>query len=187
ECGAGKDAGGEYVAGTRFNVQNDRPIIAPYGVNADGSGDMYYKGGNMLHTIRQIVGDDAKWRETLRGLNLTFRHQTVTGAQVQQYISHATGVDLGKVFQQYLTTTDVPVLEYTLADSLLTFRWTKVVPGFDMPLRVTLGDSGFSMIRPTEAWQHTTVQLKDPTTFRVDPNYYVLTQHDLTAPREARH
>ncbi|HKE90044.1 MAG TPA: hypothetical protein VKB45_06890, partial [Gemmatimonadales bacterium] len=130
--------------------------------------------------------DDAKWRETLRGLNHTFWHQTVTGKQVQDYISRQTGVDLGKVFQQYLTTTDVPVFEYTLVDSTLTFRWTKVVPGFDMPLRVTLTDSGYSPIRPTEAWQHATVQLKDPATFRVDPNYFVFTQHDLTAPREAR-
>ena len=186
ECLAGKDAGAQYVIGTRRNVRNDRPIVAQYGVNDEGSGDMYYKGGNMLHTIRQIVGDDAKWRETLRGLNHTFWHQTVTGKQVQDYISRQTGVDLAKVFQQYLTTTDVPVFEYTLVDSTLTFRWTKVVPGFDMPLRVTLTDSGYSPIRPTEAWQHATVQLKDPATFRVDPNYYVITQHDLTAPREAR-
>jgi hypothetical protein len=90
------------------------------------------------------------------------------------------------VFQQYLNTTDVPVFEYTLVDSTLTFRWTKVIGGFDMPLKVALSDSGFTAIRPTEAWQHTTVQLKDPAMFRVDPNYYVLNQHDLTAPREAR-
>ncbi len=186
ECVAGKEAGAQYVIGTRKNIRNDRPIVAQYGVNDEGSGDMYYKGGNMLHTIRQIVGDDAKWRETLRGLNHTFWHQTVTGKQVQDYISHQTGTDLGRVFQQYLMTTDVPVFEYTLVDSTLTFRWTRVVPGFVMPLRVTLTDSGYSAIRPTEAWQHTTVQLKDPATFRVDPNYYVFTQHDLTAPREAR-
>jgi predicted metalloprotease with PDZ domain len=110
----------------------------------------------------------------------------VTGRQVQEYISRQTGIDLTKVFQQYLTTTNVPVFEYTLVDSTLTFRWTNVVTGFDMPLKVTQSDSGFSAIRPTETWQHATVQLKDPATFRVDPNYYVFTQHDLTAPREAR-
>jgi aminopeptidase N len=186
ECVAGKEAGAQYVIGTRRNIRNDRPIVAQYGVNDEGSGDMYYKGGNMLHTIRQIVGDDAKWRETLRGLNHTFWHQTVTGKQVQDYISRQAGFDLTTVFQQYLNTTDVPVFEYTLVDSTLTFRWTKVIGGFDMPLKVTLSDSGFTAIRPTEAWQHTTVRLKDPATFRVDPNYYVFTQHDLTAPREAR-
>jgi len=186
ECLAGKGAGAQYVIGTRRNVRNDRPIVASYGVNDEGSGDMYYKGGNMLHTIRQIVGDDAKWRETLRGLNHTFWHQTVTGAQVQDYISRSAGVDFTKVFQQYLTTTDVPVFEYALADSQLTFRWTKVVPGFDMPLKVTLSDSGFAVIRPTTAWQHAAAPLKDPAAFRVDSNYYVLTQHDLALPGEAR-
>jgi aminopeptidase N len=185
ECLAGKDAGAQYVIGTRRNIRNDRPIVGQYGVNDEGSGDMYYKGGNMLHTIRQVVGDDAKWREILRGLNHTFWHQTVTGQQVQDYISRAAGIDLGKIFQEYLTTTDVPVFEYALADSTLAYRWTKVVAGFDMPLKVTLSDSGFSVIRPTEAWQRTTVQLKDLATFRVDSNYFVLTQHDLAAPKQA--
>ncbi|HUX32648.1 MAG TPA: M1 family metallopeptidase, partial [Gemmatimonadaceae bacterium] len=105
ECQHGTADGARYVIGTRANVTNDRPIIPAYGVNAEGSGDMYYKGGNMLHTIRQIVNDDAKWRGILRGLNKTFWHQTVTGAQVEHYISAQAGVDLRTVFQQYLTTT----------------------------------------------------------------------------------
>ena len=69
ECLAGQEAGAQYVIGTRRNIRNDRPIVGQYGVNDEGSGDMYYKGGNMLHTIRQIIGDDAKWRGILRGLN----------------------------------------------------------------------------------------------------------------------
>jgi aminopeptidase N len=185
ECVAGKEAGAQYVIGTRKNIRNDRPIVAQYGVNDEGSGDMYYKGGNMLHTIRQIIGDDAKWRDVLRGLNKTFWHQTVTGQQVEAYISRTSGIDLGKVFQQYLTTTNVPVFEYSLSDSTLAFRWTNVVPGFDMPVRVTTSDSGFAVIRPTDAWQRTTVRLKDPATFRVDTNYYVVAQHDLVAPSQA--
>jgi aminopeptidase N len=181
ECVAGKDAGAQYVIGTRRNIRNDRPIVAQYGVNDVGSGDMYYKGGNMLHTIRQIIGDDAKWRDVLRGLNRTFWHQTVTGKQVEDYISHTSGVELDKVFQQYLTTTNVPVFEYTLSDSTLTFRWANVVSGFDMPVKVTTSDSGYGVIHPTEAWQHATIRLKDAATFRIDPNYYVFAQHDLVA------
>ncbi|HEX5581273.1 MAG TPA: M1 family metallopeptidase, partial [Gemmatimonadaceae bacterium] len=108
ECLFGKDAGARYVIGTRRGIRNDRPIVAAYGVNDEGSGDMYVKGGNMLHTIRQVVGDDARWRDILRGLNRTFRHQTVTGAQIEGYISRAAGRDLSKVFDQYLRTTMVP-------------------------------------------------------------------------------
>jgi aminopeptidase N len=177
ECLAGKEAGAQYVIGTRRNIRNDRPIVAHYGVNDDGSGDMYYKGGNMLHTIRQVIGDDARWRDILRGLNRTFRHQTVTGQQIQDYISEHAGIDLSKVFQQYLTTTEVPTLEYAIADSTLSYRWTNVVPGFDMPLRVTVTDSGYTLIRPTESWQRMTLRLRDPITFHVEESFYVLTGH----------
>ena len=55
----------DYVIGSRKNIGNDEPIIGTYGANREGSGDMYYKGGNMLHTIRQIVNDDEKWRSIL--------------------------------------------------------------------------------------------------------------------------
>lgn len=174
ECLLGKEAGSDYVVGTRRLIKNDKPIIPPYGVNAQGSGDMYPKGGNLLHTIRQIVGDDEKWRSILRGLNATFWHQTVLGSQIEAYISAQAGTDLSKVFSQYLETTQIPVLEYGLEGTTLSYRWAGVVPGFDMPIRVTVSDSTYAAIRPTERWQTTTVDLTDPANFKVDRNYYVI-------------
>lgn len=174
ECLAGKGAGAQYVIGTRQNIRNDRPIVPEFGVNAQGSGDMYYKGGNMLHTIRQVIGDDAKWKSILRGLNQDFRHQTVTGQQVQAYISQHAGIDLSNVFTQYLTTTQIPVFEYTIADSTLSYRWSNVVPGFDMPVKVTLADSGYAVIHPTAQWQRTVLHMTDSRQFRVDENFYVI-------------
>ena len=174
ECLFGKQAGADYVIGTRRGIRNDRPIVPDnYGVNAQGSGDMYPKGGNMLHTIRQIVGDDEKWRGILRGLNHTFWHQTVTGAQVQTYISREAGVDLSKVFEQYLRTTKIPALEYRIAGDTLSYRWADVVPGFDMQVGVMLSPEGFSVIHPGETWQTTTLHVA-PGDFKVDPNYYVV-------------
>ncbi|HEY0066603.1 MAG TPA: M1 family metallopeptidase, partial [Flavisolibacter sp.] len=105
----GKDSANAYVQGLRRNIDNDIPIIGHYGVNQEGSGDMYYKGSNMLHTIRQIVNDDAKFRNIIRGLNKDFYHQTVTTRQVEDYISKQSGKNLSKVFDQYLRTTDIPV------------------------------------------------------------------------------
>ena len=174
ECLFGKEAGSEYVIGTRRGIRNDRPIIPPYGVNAQGSGDMYPKGGNLLHTIRQIVGDDEKWRGILRGLNQTFWHQTVMGEEIEDYIGERAGVDFSRVFDQYLRTTNIPVFEYVVADSTLSYRWTDVVPGFDMPVGVTLSGTDFTLIRPSEAWQTATLRLSSPDAFRVDPNYYVI-------------
>ena len=96
ECLFGKDAGAQYIIGNRRGIRNDRPIIPAYDVNDQGSGDMYPKGGEMLHTIRQIVGDDEKWRGILRGLNKTFWHQTVMGKQIEDYISAQAGVNLSQ-------------------------------------------------------------------------------------------
>jgi aminopeptidase N len=173
ECKDGKESGARYAIGERANIKNDAPVVGEYGLNREGSGDMYEKGGNMLHTIRQIIGDDEKWRSILRGLNKTFRHQTVTGAQVEDYISTQSGIDLSKVFAQYLTTTKIPVLEYDIRGTTLTYRWTNVVPGFDMPVRVTLADSGYALIHPATSPKKAKLALHDLASFHVDSNFYV--------------
>jgi aminopeptidase N len=164
ECEDGKKAGTEYIIGSRRNIKNDAPIVAPYGVNAEGSGDMYYKGGSMLHMMRQIVNDDEKWRGVLRGIQSTFRHQTVTGAQIQAYINQKSGIDFSKVFQQYLTTTKIPVLEYKNTNDGTAYRWTNVVAGFAMPVK-----ANGAWLTPTEAWTSTA----KADTIVVDPSFYV--------------
>jgi aminopeptidase N len=173
ECRHGKQAGAEYIRGQRASIENDRPITGTYGVNREGSGDMYFKGANMLHTIRQVVGDDEKWRGILRGLNSEFRHQVVTAEQVQAYMSRQAGRELGKIFEQYLGTTRVPVLEYRVSGSELAYRWANVVPGFAMPVRVRLSGAGYTLLRPTEAWETTTHDLGNASALQVDPDFYV--------------
>jgi len=173
ECQDGPEAGAKYLIGSRRQIRNDSPIIGPYGVNQDGSGDMYYKGGNMLHTMRQVVDNDEKWRGVLRGLNKTFWHQTVTGRQVEDYINRQSGVDFDKVFEQYLTTTRIPTLEYRIANGTISFRWTNVVPGFAMPVKVMIAPGGYTWIHPTESWDTADYQLAAPADFKVDENFYV--------------
>ncbi|MGH7497822.1 MAG: M1 family metallopeptidase [Gemmatimonadales bacterium] len=174
ECQYGKNAGAEYVRGTRKLVKNDKPIIGPFGVNTEGSGDMYYKGGNMLHTIRQVVGNDSTWRAVLRGLNATFQHSIVTGKQVQDYMSAQSGIDLSRVFAQYLTTTKIPAFEYRLDGTALTYRWADVVPGFAMPIRVMTSPDSAMRLSPTEWWQTTTLPIAHSGDFRVDENFFVV-------------
>jgi len=186
ECRYGAAAGAAYVRGVRKKIKNDGPIVAAYGVNAEGSGDMYYKGGNMLHTIRHVIANDTTWRAILRGLNAEFRHRIVTGRQVQDYISAKAGMDLSKVFAQYLTTTKVPVLEYRLDGSSLTYRWADVVPGFAMPVDVVTGAQRSQRLTPTESWQTTTLALDRPDAFHVDEDFYVdsrlVERPDATSP-----
>jgi aminopeptidase N len=162
------------MIGARAGIRNDEPIVPAFGVNAQGSGDMYPKGGNLLHTIRAIIDDDARWRDILRGLSKTFYHQTVTGRQVQDYISRGAGIDLSKVFAQYLTTTMIPVFEYRVAGNTLSYRWSDVVEGFDMPVRVSISGLGTRVLHPTTAWQSMPASPRagDVT---VDENFYVKT------------
>lgn len=168
----GYQAGSEYVIGTRSSISNDKPIIGPYGVNKEGSGDMYQKGGNMLHTLRTWLGDDVKWRNILRGMQREFYHQTVTTAQIENYIAQYSGLNLTAFFNQYLRDTRIPMIEYEIKGKKLNYRYTQVVDGFNMPVKV-LVDGGKTIITPTSQWQ----ELKDDNSiksFSVDPNYYVL-------------
>ncbi|MEY4964341.1 MAG: hypothetical protein RLZZ323_1660, partial [Bacteroidota bacterium] len=167
----GKEAGAAYVRGTRKNIRNDQPIIGQYDVNNEGSGDMYYKGGNMLHTIRQIINNDEKWRQILRGLNSTFYHQTVTTQQIENYISEQAGIDLTPVFNQYLRDTRVPTLEYYFTEKQLSYRWINCVDGFTMPVQVDLNGESLR-IQPTKEWKVITVSNVN-SKLTIDANYYV--------------
>lgn len=167
----GKDAGRQYVLGTRRNIRNDRPIIGIYDVNYAGSGDMYYKGGNMLHTLRQIVNDDTKWRDILRGMNKEFYHQVVTGAQIENYLSEKTGMDLRTFFNQYLRDVRIPVFEYVIEGKELSFRWNNCVRGFNMPLKIYVSGKVMNIHPATE---FSTIKIgKKKGSIRVDENYYV--------------
>lgn len=166
----GKEAGQAYVRGTRMNIANDIPIIGTYGLNKRGSGDMYYKGGNLLNMIRQILQDDDKWRLILRGLNKEFYHQTVTTEQVESYISTQAGLNLGKVFDQYLRDTRIPIFEYYQQGGEIQYRWTNAVKDFDMPVDVMLNGKAIRLQAKT-AWQK--LEVSDAQALVVDPDYYV--------------
>lgn len=170
----GKQDAEDYVVGTRKNIRNDSPIIGTYGVNQSGSGDMYYKGGNMLHTIRHIINDDEKWRGILRGINKDFRHQTTTTQAVEAYISEKAGIDLSKVFDQYLRTTEIPLLRYKINGKNVSYKYEKVVKGFAMPLRVNINGKEIK-ITPNEKIQ--TLKFDNEIkTFEVNRNFYINTE-----------
>ncbi|MCT4022326.1 M1 family metallopeptidase [Elizabethkingia anophelis] len=164
----GKEDGNKYLIGQRHNIQNDEPIIPAFGVRAHGSGDMYYKGASMLHTIRQVINDDEKFRQILRGLGKEFYHQTVTGKQVQDYINQKSGIDFSTVFSQYLTTTKIPKLEYKQDGKKLSFRWVNTVKDFKLPVRLK---NSKIVITPSEEWK--TIKLKDKNPVEWDANYYI--------------
>ncbi len=145
----GKQAGQEFVHGLRRNIQNDAPIIGFYGVNKEGSGDVYEKGSVLLNTMRAVVNDDEKWRQMLRGLSRTFARQTVTGQQVIDYLSRESGRDLSRIFAQYLQHSTLPVLEMRVEKGRLLGRWVAAVPGFDLPVRLRVRGGEYRLVAPT--------------------------------------
>ncbi|MBV6879572.1 M1 family metallopeptidase [Epilithonimonas ginsengisoli] len=163
----GKADGNQYLQGIRKNIQNDKPIIGTYGVRNEGSGDMYPKGANMLHTIRQVINNDEKFRQILRGLNKDFYHQTVTTEQIEKYFSEKSGIDLSTIFTQYLRTIKIPTLEYKQTGNQLTYKWTNVIPDLKLPIRLADGQE----LKPTEQSQTVTLRSDKPVAF--DKNYYI--------------
>ncbi|WP_179376424.1 M1 family metallopeptidase [Winogradskyella wichelsiae] len=165
----GKEASADYVIGTRKNIQNDRPLIGYYDVNNEGSSDMYYKGENLIHTLRQLVEDDEKWRQILRGLSSTFYHQTVTTKQIEDYLSEQTGIDLTAFFNQYLRTIKIPTLEYRIKKGKLKYRWINTVENFDMPIQVEINGKS-EWLFPKMKWQSKKVTSED---LIIDRDFYV--------------
>ena len=166
----GVEAASEYVIGTRRGISNKKPIIGQYDVNREGSSDMYSKGANLLHTIRQIVNDDELWRETLRGLNKEFYHKTVTTDEIEKYISKTVNYDLSSVFDQYLRDIRIPTLEYKIEDNRMFYRWTNVIDGFNMPIEIKINNKS-KLIYPSEKFDF--LKLKE-NSIEFDEDYYVL-------------
>ncbi len=165
----GKEASAEYVIGTRRGISNRKPIIGQYDINREGSSDMYSKGANLLHTIRQLAMDDELWRQTLRGLNKEFYHSTVTTGEIEEYISKGIGMNLSKVFDQYLRDYRVPVFEYEITNGVLMYRWNNVIDGFDMPLEVII-DGENTLLYPTLEFKKAPIKSHY---INVDDDYYI--------------
>jgi len=152
ECQQGRDKARTYCRGEWHNIENDKPIIGPYGVNEEGSNDMYDKGAAIMFMIRQLTNDDEKFRQMLRGLGKEFYHQTVTTAQVEKYIADHTGQDLKLFFDQYLRQKDEPKLEYTFKKKRLSYRFTNTIDGFTIPITISAGGKTATLY-PTNQWQ----------------------------------
>ncbi|MCM4154581.1 M1 family metallopeptidase [Gramella sp. AN32] len=152
ECQWGKEDALAYLKGIRNNIGNKTKIIGEYGVNAEGSSDMYSKGANLLNTIRSIYNDDELWWNTLRDYTKTFRHQTIDSKQMEDFFDAATEVDLKPVFEQYLRKTALPILELKAADDAVLYRWQADVKDFKMPVDVFVDEEEIRL-NATSAWQ----------------------------------
>ncbi|MDT0688497.1 M1 family metallopeptidase [Salegentibacter sp. F188] len=152
ECEQGKENALEYLKGLRRNISNQSPIIGDYGVNAEGSGDMYAKGANLLNTIRSIYRNDELWWKTLRDYTETFKHKTVTTQHVEDFFNEPIATNLQPVFDQYLRQSAIPEFQLKQEGETISFRWEADVQNFTMPVDVLI-DGEEERLIPTENWQ----------------------------------
>ncbi|MES2513929.1 MAG: M1 family metallopeptidase [Bacteroidota bacterium] len=170
ECEFGKEAGNDYCAGVKKSIDNDIPVIGKYDVRVEGSGDMYNKGSNVIHMIRQLVADDEKFRMILRDISRTFYHKIITTQEFEEYMVLKTGKDLQPLFDQYLRSTKVPRLEYKLTKNKLAFRYSNCNEGFNMPVKITTEKEFW--IYPTTKWKTITLD-KASKNISLNRNVYV--------------
>ncbi len=152
ECRWGKEEALEYLKGLRRGIGNNTTIIGKYGVNQEGSGDMYSKGANLLNTIRSIYDTDELWWKTLKCYTETFRHQIITTQTTENFFDAAIPVNLQPVFDQYLRHPDLPTLQLKKEGENALFRWDANVTGFNMPVDVLINGKE-TRIYPTPEWQ----------------------------------
>ncbi len=171
-CQSGVEAGNEYVQGTRKLIANASPVIGPYGVNEEGSGDMYYKGGNLIHYVRQFFKDDEAFRLAMREMNKTFYHKNVNTADVEKFWSNKTGKDLSKLFDQYLRDTRIPKLEYKKKGKTIQYRWADCIKGYNVPVKIKINDNTSHWITPATSWKKETLG-ETVSSVAVDLNFYV--------------
>ncbi|GAL76437.1 peptidase M1 family protein [Nonlabens ulvanivorans] len=167
----GTTAANEYVIGSRRSIRNDRPLIGEYDVNHEGSGDMYYKGANMIHTLRMLVNDKDQWRRILRDMNKVFYHSTVSTQDIEDFLSQSIGKDLEGFFNQYLRNTKIPKLVLKKKKNKLSYHWENIVDNFKLPIRIVIDDE-IVLINPTASKQVLKLP-SDKSVIQTDPAYYV--------------
>jgi aminopeptidase N len=152
ECLYGYDDAMKYINGQRASVSNDKPVIGIFGVNKEGSGDMYFKGALMLNTLRHVINDDAKWWALILKYSETYRKQIIDTPTVIAFFNKESGMDLTPVFNQYLNSKNIPVLQLRMANNKLEYRWQTDEPNFKMPVGITL-DGKEVRLNGTNNWQ----------------------------------
>lgn len=153
ECRWGKKEAQEYLKGTRSGLGNTSKIIGDYGVNSEGSGDMYFKGANLLNTIRSIYDNDELWWKTLKDYTETYKHQIIDTRTTENFFNEATEVDLQPIFDQYLRHAALPNLQFRKKDGKTQVKWVTDVEDFKMPVDIFI-DGKEIRINPTNQWQN---------------------------------
>lgn len=153
ECKWGKQEALKYLNGFRKSyIKNKAPILGKPGLNQEGSVDMYYKGANMLHTLRTAINDDELWWNMLKDFHEKFKYKTTDSKEVIHFFNDRTELNLAPIFQQYLAFTNLPVLQFKNDKGKIYFRWEADAVNFEMPVQIGIAGKSIK-IYATKYWQ----------------------------------
>jgi len=172
ECRHGEEEASKYLYGIRNNIANERPMVAHYGVNQSGPGDIYYKGANMIHSLRNLVADDELWFATLRNFTSRFKHQITNTKEVVSFFNSELGKDYSPFFEQYLYYKEIPVLQLRKKGKRVEARWKVFAKNFEMPVELVFIESeNVYRINLNSDWIKTDLRVKDLEKVKFD-NYH---------------
>ncbi len=171
ECNYGYDKAMEYLTGIQGNVRNDKPIIGKFGVNNEGSGDMYPKGALMLNTLRHVINNDAKWWEILLKYSQTYRHKIIDTQTVIAFFNQESGMNLTPIFDQYLRNVGIPLLDLKRKKNKFEYKWRTDVSNFDMPIDIQFKGKEIRLY-PTNKWKKSDLKIKNINDVKVLTNEF---------------
>ena len=126
------------------------------------SSDMYQKGSAVLHTIRSLIENDTIWYNLILSMTDHFKHQTIDGRDVLNYINEKSGYNFDDLYHQYLFTADLPELQYKIVrkrgQAYLQYRW-EANENFDMPIQLRLKPNEWNWVSPNKEWQEVVLEL----------------------------
>ncbi|MGQ2984527.1 M1 family metallopeptidase [Flavobacterium sp.] len=160
ECQFGYEKAMKYITGSQMNVSNDKPVIGIFGVNREGSGDMYSKGALMLNTLRHVVNDDDKWWKMLLKYSETYKKKVIDTQTVVDFFNTETGMELTPFFNQYLRYKSPPILQLKLNAGKLNYRWQTDEANFKLPVGITANGKEVRL-NATNDWQSVATEAAD--------------------------
>jgi aminopeptidase N len=151
-----------------------------YDTKRGGPGqDIYNKGSLVMHTLRELIGDEAFFRAVREEVYGTpdprpgqFTPRYGTTPEFMAIVKRASGRDLDWFFQAYLYQKALPDLQATRSGNTLQLVWkTEKATPFPMPVEVRVGDRLIS-VPMTDG--RGSVELPEGVGYTLDPHSKVL-------------
>ena len=162
----------KYLITKKSSINNDYPMLGDMDVNYQWEdSDIYFKGAWMLHTLRSVINNDDLWFDILYTFCQKYFRSSVTSSDFINFVSNKTGKYFDYFFDHYLSTANVPKLEYKIirgkkSSYFLEYRLVNVEQGFNMPIQVSYSDGVFEWIQPTTHLQSKSIRKTNASNFR---------------------